>query len=111
MLTSSTSGLGKKILEVCDRNWERTKQILFNDLRSKERRKIENAVYTFISLGSEELIEDLISILNSKGNKEMAETYLNCGHKRLDAAAREWATRRGYYISVGPGASKASWGS
>jgi hypothetical protein len=40
-----------------------------------------------------------------------AETSLNCGHKRLDVAARDRAARHRFYISVGPGASKARWDS
>lgn len=103
--------IGKKDKRALLANWEETKKILLDDLRSREKRKVKNAVYTFISLGREELIDELINILNTEGDVQMAETYLNSGHKRLDQAARDWAAARGLSVSVGPGAHKAGWGS
>jgi HEAT repeat protein len=104
-------------LRICTRDrqglsdhWEQTTQVLFKDLKSGDRRKMENAVFTFIVVGKKEVIADLIRILDADGNKEMAETYVNCGDQELDAAARSWASRHGYSIYAGDGAHKASWG-
>ncbi len=90
--------------------WEQTKRVLLNDMISDEGRKIENAVYTFICLGREEIIDELVRILDKKGNKVMAETCLNCGNIQLYYAAKRWAARHGYYISPGSGSCEASWG-
>jgi hypothetical protein len=87
-----------------------TTRVLLPDMKSGNQRKIENAVYTFVSLGKEEIVPELIRILDAEGDKEMAETYLNCGHAGLDKAARSWASRHGYQISPLPGARKAGWG-
>lgn len=38
----------------------------------------------------------LIDALYLSGNKEMAETFLNCGNEELESAAREWAFQNGY---------------
>ncbi|MCX7766752.1 MAG: hypothetical protein N2246_08645, partial [Candidatus Sumerlaeia bacterium] len=84
--------------------------VLFNDVKSGERRKIENAVYSFIGIGREEIIDELVKILETSGNKEMAETYLNCGHSRLEEAGEIWARRHGYFIMFGSGSCAALWG-
>lgn len=90
-------------------NWEKTKNILLNDTRSGVESRIQNAVYTFISVGREEIIDELIRILNEDGNETMAETFLNCGNNRLEEAAKNWAIKYGY--SIMPGGSRgAVWG-
>lgn len=91
-------------------HWEKTRGVLLDDVRSGSRRKIQNAVYTFVSLAKEEIIPELVRILDSEGNIEMAETFLNCGQDELEKAARSWADRHGYRISTGVGAHKATWG-
>jgi hypothetical protein len=90
--------------------WEKTTRVLLADVKSRNQWKIENAVYAFVSLGREEIVPKLISILTKQGDKEMAETYLNCGHDGLDKAARSWAAAHGYQVSTGAGTHKASWG-
>jgi len=90
--------------------WELTVVILIRDIRSHNRRKIENATYTFISLGKEEISDELVRILDTKGNEEMAKTYLNCGNSRLGEAARSWARSNGYSVTTGFGSGKAAWG-
>lgn len=92
------------------KEWEVTKKILLMDVDSDKYRTIENALYAFIGIGENEIIPILIESLNTKGTKTMAEAYLNCGHKELDKAAKEWAARHGYYISKGSGASPVTWG-
>ncbi len=102
--------IGAKNAQSLNRYWLTSKLVLMSDVKTGERRGIENAIYTFMSLGKEELVPELVDILESQGNVPMAETYLNCGHKALGEAARSWAARRGYEISGGAGAHKAAWG-
>jgi HEAT repeat protein len=91
--------------------WEQTKSVLLEDVSSYERRVIENALYAFVALGKKEIILDLVNALNSKGNKTMAEAFLNCGHGELRSAARAWAKKHGYTIRAGGGAAPVRWGS
>jgi HEAT repeat protein len=91
-------------------NWEKTRRLLLEDVRSANTRLVENAVYTFVSLGREEVVPELVSILDTHENKEMAETFLNCGHKTLAEAARGWATRKGYTVMPFGSGGQASWG-
>ena len=93
------------------KSWEQVRRILLEDVLSRDKRRMDNAVFTFISLGREEIISELVKILDEHGHKEMAETYLNSGHQGLDTAARDWARRHGYAISTGAGSHEASWGS
>ena len=92
------------------KNWKLTKEVLLKDIRGGNYGVIVNAVYAFIGIGREEMIPVLIRILNTEGDKTMAEAFLNCGHSELNAAAREWAVRHGYTISPGSGAHPVSWG-
>jgi hypothetical protein len=91
-------------------HWQETRKVLLADVKSGNRRKIENAVYTFVSLGQEEIIPELVHIIKKNGNREMAETYLNCGQEDLGQAARTWAKKHGYEILSGQAANEASWG-
>ncbi|MBI4826159.1 MAG: hypothetical protein HY807_07020 [Nitrospirae bacterium] len=58
----------------------------------------------------EEIIPVLINKLDTEGTKVMAEAYLNCGHDKLNAAAREWAANHRYTIQTGQGAAPIGWG-
>lgn len=91
-------------------HWEQTSGVLLADVRSGNRRKIENSVYSLVSIGKAEIIPELVRIIDAEGNIEMAETFLNCGRDELDKVARSWANRHGYRISTGRGANKAGWG-
>lgn len=91
--------------------WNLTKTVLLKDVESNQYRTIENALFAFIGIGKEEVLPELVSALNTKGNKTMAVAYLNCGHNELDKAAMVWAARHGYYIESGYGSSPVSWGS
>ena len=70
------------------------------DIQSDDQRKIENAVYTFLFLGKEEMIPMLIKILNTKGDKTMALNYLDSGNNELENAAKLWASAHGYKIQT-----------
>ncbi len=102
--------IGKKDTPQLKDKWEQTKRVLLADVEASERRKIENAVYSFVAIGEEKILEDLVRILDDQGNTEIAETYLNSGNDQLEKAARAWAERNGYTIIPGPGAHRASWG-
>lgn len=90
--------------------WVITRNILLKDVESNSYRRIENALYAFIGIGRKEIIPVLVEMLNQKGNKTMAEAYLNCGHWVLDKTARDWAARHGYTIKSGRGAAPVGWG-
>lgn len=92
------------------KNWDKTKQVLLADVHSGEQRKVKNAVYTFVSLGNQEIISDLHNILYTQGDREMAVTYLNCGNHDLAKAAESWASSHGYQLSSGGSGGEASWG-
>lgn len=91
--------------------WPKTRQVLLKDIESLEYAYIENALYAFIGLGKKGIIPELIEKLNEKGNKTMAEAFLNCGNSELKKAAEEWAERHGFIIKIGHGAHPVSWGS
>jgi hypothetical protein len=103
--------VAKRNGSILKKNWTQTKHVLLNDVESQEYKHIENALYALIGLGRDEIIPLLIEKLNTKGNKTMAEAFLNCGHTELDKAAKEWARRYGYTIQKGFGAYPVSWGS
>lgn len=91
--------------------WEVTKKVLLDDVGSGNPNTITNALFTFISLGREEVVPTLIDKLNSQGNKEMALAYLNSGHAQLSTAAEDWAKRNGYRVYKSPTAKPTvTWG-
>lgn len=102
--------IGKKAIQNLNHSWDMTKRVLLYDIETGNRKKIENSVYTFMSIGKRAIVQNLIQVLNNKGNKEMAETYLNCGDRELNEAAQSWAIQNGYQIRTGAGTRKASWG-
>ncbi len=79
-------------------DWDTTKKVLIQDIQSKNYRRIQNSLYAFINLGDKEVINDLVKILNTKGNKNMALAYLNSRESSLENAARQWAKQRGFKI-------------
>ena len=76
---------------------------LLQYLRSGSVRGVADRYAFFIRLGRKGSEGLLIQALNSYGNVDMAEDYLNCGNDRLDAAARRWAAARGYSVTSTPG--------
>ena len=105
------SAVAKRDRRALLKNWTQTKEILLAEVVSRRRWKIKGALYAFIAIGKEEIIPELIDTLNKKGNKIMAETYLNSGSGPLSDAATAWAHERGYHVSRGNGANDVSWGS
>ena len=91
--------------------WDQTKQVLSKDLKSDEDRVVNNALYAFIALGKEEVIEELIDTLNAKGAKIIAAVYLSCGSKELGDAALDWAKKNQVYISADSAACPVGWDS
>ncbi len=89
---------------------QQTCQILLEDVRSKDKRRIDYAVFALLSLGWADTIPDLKRILEAQGDEKMAETYLNCGHEDLRAAAKAWGDKHGFTITPFGGSRKTSWG-
>lgn len=87
--------------------WEQTKKVLLNDIHSKESNKVDNAIYAFFMIGREEIVPVLIDILNSNGNKRIADVFVYSGHKDLHRAARGWFQKNGYIMIVGQGTSSS----
>lgn len=79
-------------------DWETTKKVLLQDIQSKNYRQIQNSLYAFINIGDKEIVNELVKMLNDKGNKNMALAYLNSRENNLENAARQWAKQRGYKI-------------
>lgn len=91
--------------------WDQTKQVLSKDLKSDEDRIVKNALYAFIALGKEGIIEELIGTLNAKGDRIIAAVCLNCGNKELSSAALDWAKKNQVYITTDSVAYPVGWGS
>jgi HEAT repeat protein len=92
-------------------SWEQTRKVLLAEARSDDKKRINNAVGAFISIGKEEDVDDLINILMNYGEKEMAIMFLNCGNERLAAAAKFWAKEMGYLVlPFASRSSSVSWG-
>jgi hypothetical protein len=89
---------------------EQTCRVLLEDVRSKDKPRIDHAVFALLSLGWADMVPELKRILEEEGDEKMAETYLNCGYDDLKAAAKAWGSRHGYAITPYGGSRKTSWG-
>ena len=87
-----------------------TARVLLAGVQSKDKPRIDHAVFALVSLGWEDMVPELKRILEEGGHEEMAETYLNCGHDELRAAAKAWGDRHKYAITPYGGSRKTSWG-
>jgi HEAT repeat protein len=103
--------IGKQDSSHLKQGWEKTSKVLLEDVSSGDQRKVQNAVYSFMALGEPKVLDDLVQILDDHGDKDMAETFLNCGNDKLEQAANDWAKNNGYTITPIPGSSHQSWGS
>jgi hypothetical protein len=104
--------IGKKDSTHLKQDWDKTSKVLLDDVSSGDQRKVENAVYCFVAMGEPKVVDDLVQILDDHGDKDLAETFLNCGNDKLEQAARDWATKNGYQTLMLPaGASHQNWGS
>lgn len=63
-----------------------------------------------IRIGQGDTVPALVKALKRFGSKAMGETYLNCGERRLERAARQWAGAHGYIVMPGMGAAEEVWG-
>jgi hypothetical protein len=80
------------------KNWQTTKSVLLKDVESEDYKSIQFGLYSFISLGNQEIIPTLVNSLNNNGNKKMALAYLNSNQPALEKAAQDWAANRGYQV-------------
>ena len=80
-------------------------------LKSTHGRMDRRAFTTLICMGVSSTVPVLIETQNRYGNSETATELLNCGYKRLEKAARDWAAKHGYEIYSTPYGSDTRWGS
>lgn len=90
--------------------WSLTKKVLLQDIQSGNKDRIEYTLFAFISIGKEDIIPELVQIMIDRGDKTLAEAYLNCGHRLLSTVANGWAERHGYRIVKGDGSAPVVWG-
>ena len=83
--------IGWKKASELTRAWEQTRRVLLEDIRSQEQRRVDNAMFTLIALGRDEMVPQLITALEQRGHEAMAAAYIHCGHDMLAAAAKAWA--------------------
>jgi HEAT repeat protein len=91
--------------------WSDAKQVLLEDIKSKEPDKISNALYAFIGIGEEEVIGELLKLLDDRGTIQIAEAYLNSGNDRLVNGAVSWTRDQGLVVhQYAKGNSPVQWG-
>jgi hypothetical protein len=79
-------------------NSAQTRKTLLQDVQSEEIGKIEYGIYTFISLGDRSILPTLTQLLTNKGNRNMAQVYLNSGEASLEKAGKDWAIAQRYEV-------------
>lgn len=68
------------------------------------------ALFLGVKLGIPGTEERLNKILVNRGDKRMAEDFLNSGSQKLHDGGSEWANVHGYFISTGMGSHRVAWG-
>jgi hypothetical protein len=68
------------------------------------------ALFLGVKLGIPGTEERLNDILVKRGDKRMAEDFLNAGSQKLYDGGREWANAHGYHIMSGMGSHRVRWG-
>lgn len=68
------------------------------------------ALFLGVKLGISGTEERLNHILVERGDKRMAEDFLNAGSQKLYDGGRAWANTHGYNILTGMGSHRVSWG-
>lgn len=91
-------------------NWDLVKEVLLQDVLSRKPTEVQYSLFAFISIGRSEVLGELIRLLDKKGNKIIAEAYLNCGVEALKSAAETWAIEHGYRIDATSEKAPISWG-
>jgi len=91
--------------------WIDTRRVLLEDVVSQEPNRLNSALLTFIRLGKDDVLPDLVSILDKKGSLSMANAYLRSGNDVLNSAAVKWAKANGYVVeSVERATGYPKWG-
>jgi len=89
-------------------NWDRARDILISDVASGRPDRVEFAVAALAGIGRDNVVDDLVRLIQTRGTVTMANAYFRCNQRKLQAAARSWAEKNGHeimHISVSP-----SWG-
>ena len=102
--------VAKKDRKGLTRNWEQTKQVLINDLKSDNLNTIETATYTFIGIGENETLNDMLRVLYQSGTKNLAQVYIDCGIDEISTLAKDWAHNQGYTLWMSGKEPPVSWG-
>ena len=68
-------------------------------------------LYLGMKLGIDGSEQKLVEVMDTHGDKEMAEDFLNSGSGALSSAAEAWAARHGYEVYTVSGGPRVSWGS
>lgn len=72
---------------------------------------VVEACHNFIKLGDASRIPELVYLLNTYGDKYLAEDYMNCGESTLEDAGCSWGRAHGYQCTTGYGSHRVRWGS
>jgi HEAT repeat protein len=80
------------------REWDRASSVLVRDAADDDFRVVENALYAFKNMENKDVIPVLVAAMEQKGNRTMAEAYLNSGLPELARAAKKWAAVHGFDI-------------
>jgi hypothetical protein len=67
-------------------------------------------LYLAMKLGTAGSEQEMVKVLSSDGDVEMAEDFLNSGSVILSDAAEDWAARNGYEVYYVSGGPRVSWG-
>ncbi len=67
-------------------------------------------LFLAVKLGITGSEEHLNAVLQTYGDKNMAEDYLNSGSQLLSEGAKRWANEHGYSINAGGGSHRVAWG-
>lgn len=84
--------------------------IAWADNQNALSKRATSLCHSYIRLGDERYIPDLVELLRRYGDKRLAEDYMNCGQSKLDAAGADWARKHGYRVTSGQGSHRARWG-
>jgi hypothetical protein len=63
-----------------------------------------------IGIGQEEILDELASVMRSRGSAELAVTFLKSGNGQLAGIAGTWAKEQGIEIKAGDTPGTVKWG-
>lgn len=84
--------------------WPLVHRLLLQDLRSGDKRCIEQAAFTYISLGREEMLPELVRLAKSHGKADLMRTYAGSNRDELQDAVQMVGDH------TGSGVPKTWWG-